>query len=70
MTRFGFEELGFQRIEIIAATANLPSQRVAEKAGAIKEAVLRKRLRLHGEPVDGVLYSFVAEDFKKSISPA
>lgn len=70
VARFGFEKLGFQRIEIIAATANLPSQRVAEKAEALKEAVLRKRLRLHGEPVDGVLYSFVAEDFNKSISVA
>jgi RimJ/RimL family protein N-acetyltransferase len=40
----------------------VPSQRVAEKAGAVKEAILRKRIRLHGEPVDAVLYSLVAED--------
>ena len=62
VARFAFEHLGFQRVEILAATGNLASQRVAEKAGAVKEAVLRKRLRLHGKPVDGVLYSFVAED--------
>lgn len=62
VARFGFEHLGLQRIEILAATGNLPSQRVAEKAGAVKEAVLRKRLRLKGEPVDAVLYSLVAED--------
>ncbi|MDX6611646.1 MAG: hypothetical protein QOD75_832 [Blastocatellia bacterium] len=65
VARFGIQQLKFQRLEILAATGNLPSQRVAEKAGALKEAVLRKRLRLHGEPVDAVLYSLVAEDFSK-----
>jgi ribosomal-protein-serine acetyltransferase len=62
VSRFGFEKLGFQRIEILAATGNVPSQRVAEKAGAVKEAVLRQRLRLHGTPVDAVVYSLVAGD--------
>ncbi|MEA2205760.1 MAG: hypothetical protein QOE77_2536 [Blastocatellia bacterium] len=46
----------------LVAAGNVPSQRVAEKAGAVKEAILRKRIRLHGEPVDAVLYSLVAED--------
>ena len=40
VARFGIEKLKFQRLEILAATGNLPSQRVAEKAGAVKEAVL------------------------------
>ncbi|MEO8435984.1 MAG: GNAT family protein [Pyrinomonadaceae bacterium] len=66
VARFAFERLGFQRVEILAATGNVASQRVAEKAGAVKEAVLRKRLRLHGKPVDGVLYSLVAEDLMPS----
>jgi RimJ/RimL family protein N-acetyltransferase len=61
--RYGLEELGFQRIEILAATGNLPSQRAAEKAGALREAVLRKRLLVKGQPQDAVLYSLVAEDF-------
>jgi len=64
VAQFGLERLGFQRIEILAATSNAASQRVAEKAGAVKEAVLRKRLLLQGEPVDGVLYSLVAEDLR------
>jgi RimJ/RimL family protein N-acetyltransferase len=63
VSRFAIEHLGLQRVEILAAVGNLPSQRVAEKAGATKEAVLRKRLRLHGEPVDAVLYSLVIGDF-------
>ena len=34
VARFGFDELGLQRIEIIAAVSNKASQRVAEKIGA------------------------------------
>lgn len=61
--RFGLEDLGLQRIEIVAAVGNLASQRVAEKAGALKEGVMRKRLLLRGRAHDAVLYSLVAEDF-------
>ena len=60
--RFGFEELGLHRIEIVAAVGNVPSQRVAEKAGAKREGVLRKRLLIHGESLDAVLFSLVLED--------
>jgi RimJ/RimL family protein N-acetyltransferase len=62
VARFGFEQLGLQRIEIVAAVGNLPSQRVAEKAGAVREGVLRKRLLIRGESQDAVLFSLVAED--------
>jgi ribosomal-protein-serine acetyltransferase len=61
--RFGLEELGLQRIEILAATGNKASQRAAEKAGAVREGVLRKRLLINGESQDAVVYSLVAEDF-------
>ncbi len=60
--RFGFEDLGLQRIEIVAAVDNLPSQRVAEKSGATREGILRKRLVNRGEPRDAVMFSLVAED--------
>jgi RimJ/RimL family protein N-acetyltransferase len=60
--RFGFEELGLHRIEILADVGNLASQRVAEKAGARREGILRKRLLLHGQPGDAVIFSLVAED--------
>jgi len=62
VARFGFEELGLQRIEIVAAVGNLPSQRVAGKAGAVREGVLRKRLLIRGETQDAVLFSLVKED--------
>jgi ribosomal-protein-serine acetyltransferase len=62
VARFAFEELGLQRIEIVAAVGNLSSQRVAEKAGAVREGVLRKRLLINGDSHDAVLFSLVKDD--------
>lgn len=66
IARFGFRELGLQRLEIIAATENHASQRAAEKAGATREGILRKRLLIHGRPHDAVMYSFVEEDMEET----
>jgi RimJ/RimL family protein N-acetyltransferase len=64
LARFGFEELKLIRIEIVAAVGNLASQRVAEKAGAVREGVMRKALLNHGVAHDAVLTSLIAEDIK------
>ena len=63
VARFGFDQLGLHRIEILAAVSNIGSQRVAEKIGAVREGVLRKRLLIGGEPHDAVMFSLVQEDF-------
>jgi RimJ/RimL family protein N-acetyltransferase len=39
--RWGSEALGLERFTLHAATGNLPSQRVAERAGFTREAMLR-----------------------------
>jgi RimJ/RimL family protein N-acetyltransferase len=62
LARFGFEHLGLQRIEIIAAVDNIRSQRVAEKVGAVREGVLRNGIRAHGRNVDAVCYSLIPGD--------
>jgi ribosomal-protein-serine acetyltransferase len=49
----------FQRLEIVVATGNTASLRVAEKAGAFREGVLRSRLLLHEQFHDAVMFSFV-----------
>ena len=56
LARFGFE-LGLSRIEIVAAETNIASRRVAEKSGAVFEAVLRNRLKDGAVPVAGALYA-------------
>jgi ribosomal-protein-serine acetyltransferase len=63
LAEFALRDLGLQRVEIVAAAGNLPSQRVAEKAGATREGILRNRLVIHGIPHDAVMYSFVPGDF-------
>jgi RimJ/RimL family protein N-acetyltransferase len=65
IARFGFRKLGLQRLEIVAAVGNHASQRAAEKAGAVREGVLRKRLLIHGQRHDAVLYSLLAEDMEE-----
>ncbi len=69
LAEFGVREVGLQRIEILAAVGNTASQRVAERAGATREAVLRNRLFLHGRSHDAVVFSFVPEDFPSPPSP-
>jgi len=59
--QFGFEHLGLHRIEIVAALDNLASQRVAEKAGATREGVLRQRLLINGEAHNAVMYSLISK---------
>jgi ribosomal-protein-serine acetyltransferase len=56
---FAFRNTDLVRLDIVCAVGNHPSQRVAERAGAVREGVLRQRLLLHGQPVDAVIYSLV-----------
>jgi ribosomal-protein-serine acetyltransferase len=59
LAEFAFRETDLLRLEIVAAVDNIASQRVAEKAGAIREGVLHDRLLLHGKSHDAVLYCLV-----------
>lgn len=53
---------GLARFQLRADVANEASQRVAEKAGFLREGVLRSSLELKGERRDVVMYSRVLED--------
>ncbi len=70
VSRFGLEEAGFNRLEIVAAIDNHASQRVAEKAGALKEGVLKMRIIVHNMVYDAVLYSITREEGTHLSSPA
>jgi ribosomal-protein-serine acetyltransferase len=59
IAEFAFRKTDLVRLEIVCAVLNERSQRVAERAGAVREGVLRDRLLLHGQPVDAVMYSLV-----------
>ena len=62
ISRWGFETLGLERIELLAATANAPSQRVAERAGFSREALLRSYFAHNRSRYDMIAYGLLAEE--------
>jgi RimJ/RimL family protein N-acetyltransferase len=52
----------FHRVELFAATGNTRSQRVAEKAGFVREGVARNSGFTHHGQVDMVQYSMIPAD--------
>jgi RimJ/RimL family protein N-acetyltransferase len=65
LARFGFETLALQRIEIVVPVGHAASLRVAEKAGAFREGILRNRVILHDIVHDAIMFSLVPHDFDK-----
>jgi RimJ/RimL family protein N-acetyltransferase len=59
---WGFDALGLERIELLAATANPASQLVAERAGFRREAVLRSYMVGHGARQDMVAFAILRAD--------
>lgn len=64
--RWAFAETAVERIEILAAVGNRRSQRVAEKIGAVREGVLRRRLAVFSRIHDAVIYSLIRDDIEPS----
>uniref|UniRef100_A0A0D9VZT6 N-acetyltransferase domain-containing protein n=1 Tax=Leersia perrieri TaxID=77586 RepID=A0A0D9VZT6_9ORYZ len=60
-TVFGEVE-GLERVEALVDVRNAASQRVLEKAGFRREAVLRKYCVLKGDVKDMIIYSFLSTD--------
>lgn len=59
VAEYAFRKTDLIRLEIVCAVGNVRSQRVAEKAGAEREGVLRNRLCLPSGPSDAVMFSLV-----------
>ncbi len=65
LAKWGFATLKLLRIEILVATDNQRSLRVAEKAGAKREGVLRNRLIIRDKTHDAVMHSLIPGDIKE-----
>ncbi len=61
VTQWAFQEQGLHRIEMLISTENFPSLRVAQKAGAVCEGVLRQRLLLLGRRHDAMSWAILKE---------
>jgi ribosomal-protein-serine acetyltransferase len=62
LAKWGFAVLKLNRIEILVAVNNHRSLRVAEKAGAKREGILRNRIVLNDKPNDAVMHSLIPGD--------
>ena len=59
LVQWTFKNTELVRLEIVVSTQNGASLRAAEKSGAVREGVLKKRLLLHGSWHDAVMLSFI-----------
>lgn len=65
LSRFALDEQQLQRLELITDPDNLASQRVAEKVGFRREAVLRAHLRHRdGRIRDSVMFSLLPDELR------
>ena len=63
VTRWAFDELGIERIELRVHAENVASRRVAERAGFTREGVERaSRAWPDGTRFDSILFSLIAAD--------
>lgn len=59
---WGFDELALERIDLLAATTNHPSQHVAERAGFTREALLRSYMRTRDGRQDMIAYGLLTTE--------
>ena len=60
LSGWALEELGSERVLVLAEPGNHASRRVAEKAGFTAEGTLRRYLDVRGERRDGIMFALVA----------
>ncbi|RAS84791.1 GNAT family N-acetyltransferase [Priestia endophytica] len=63
--RYGFKYLKFQRVEALVELPNIPSQKLIEKHGFIREGLLRNYEFTCGKFDDLYMYSLLKQDFNK-----
>nr|WP_044973852.1 GNAT family N-acetyltransferase [Ruminococcus sp. HUN007] len=60
--KYGFEKIGFNKIQICARPVNIPSKRVIEKCGFKLDGVLPEYFCINGEYQDRMYFSLLKED--------
>lgn len=62
LSRWAVTTRGVQRLELTTHPENVASQRVAEKAGFVREGVLRSHIRFREGRRDSVMFSLLPSD--------
>ena len=68
LARHAIDNRGAMRVEIHVSVENPGSSRVAEKAGATLEGIMRARLLINGEHHDAELWSILPDDLPSTSS--
>ncbi|MBL0210127.1 MAG: GNAT family N-acetyltransferase [Holophagaceae bacterium] len=66
VAQWAFQNTDLIRLEIVIAKDNRASLRVAEKAGAVREGVLRQRLHIQDTFQDSVMFSILKADVSRA----
>jgi len=65
LLKFGFESIGFRRIQFSADQENIRSQKAIEKLGAVKEGLFRNNyIDSEGKSKNDVYYSIIKDDWR------
>jgi RimJ/RimL family protein N-acetyltransferase len=62
VARWAIDELGIERLELVTDPENVVSQTVAERAGFVREGILRGYLPVEGGRRDCVMFSRLSSD--------
>jgi RimJ/RimL family protein N-acetyltransferase len=62
LSRWGFDQLGLARLQILTEPMNTASLRVAERCGYRREGVLRSYAEIDGRAIDFVVFSLLPGD--------
>jgi RimJ/RimL family protein N-acetyltransferase len=64
LTSWGFEQLGFERVELTTTPDNDETRRLALKLGFTEEGTMRERNRERGRRVDVVMFAVLRRDWR------
>ena len=63
--KYGFEELGLNRIYLFTEVENVAAQKLFERVGFVREGVIRQDIMSHGKYVDRIAYGFLREEWSR-----
>lgn len=66
LSRWALRDLGVARVQIAVHVENRVSQRVPERAGFVREGILRSYVEIKGDRGDYVMYSLLPSDLERS----
>ena len=64
LIRYGFEEIGLNKVQICARTVNAPSRRVIDKCGFTYEGTLRQYFFMGDHYEDRMFFSILRDEYK------